>query len=93
MKKGHMTIIALVAIAILLILPLAFSGKPEKIRAPKPECNDKIDNDGDGNIDRADSGCSSPQDTDETDCGDGVCEAGQGLSQAQSEAFRDRSRY
>jgi len=39
-----------------------------------PECNDEIDNDGDGQTDLADSGCSSSTDGDETDCGDGVCE-------------------
>jgi len=40
----------------------------------KPECNDKVDNDGDGWIDLDDSGCLKRGDTDETDCGDGVCE-------------------
>jgi len=40
----------------------------------KPECNDKIDNDGDGWIDLDDSGCLKRADNDETDCGDGVCE-------------------
>ena len=40
----------------------------------KPECNDKIDNDGDGWIDMDDSGCLKRGDPDESDCGDGVCE-------------------
>ena len=40
----------------------------------KPECNDKIDNDGDGWIDLDDSGCLKRGDRDESDCGDGVCE-------------------
>ncbi len=37
------------------------------------ECDDKTDNDGDGQIDySADAGCSSYQDNDETNCGDGA---------------------
>ena len=41
----------------------------------KPECRDKIDNDGDGAIDwPADVGCTSKNDKDESNCGDGVCE-------------------
>jgi len=47
----------------------------------KPECNDKIDNDGDGLTDfPKDSGCSGPTDDDETNCGDGVCEGGETYS-------------
>lgn len=42
--------------------------------ATKAECGDKIDNDGDGLVDTADSGCVDKKDTDESDCGDGVCE-------------------
>jgi len=39
------------------------------------ECNDNIDNDGDGNIDLADVGCDNdPTNNDETNCGDNVCE-------------------
>lgn len=41
------------------------------------ECNDQADNDLDGAIDLNDLGCSSPTDTDETDCGDSVCEGGE----------------
>ncbi len=46
------------------------------------ECNDGIDNDGDGDKDYHmmadhDSGCTDRSDTDETDCGDGVCEGGE----------------
>lgn len=37
------------------------------------ECNDKIDNDGDGLIDMLDPGCSDPADNDESNCGDSVC--------------------
>ncbi len=45
------------------------------------QCNDNVDNDGDGNIDwdgggegLPDTGCTDEFDDDETDCGDGVCE-------------------
>jgi hypothetical protein len=39
------------------------------------QCKDGIDNDGDGNTDYpADAGCSSKNDNDESNCGDGVCE-------------------
>ncbi|MBW2974166.1 metallophosphoesterase [Candidatus Woesearchaeota archaeon] len=41
------------------------------------ECDDGIDNDGDGNIDTADGGCLNASGTDETNCGDGVCEGGE----------------
>jgi len=41
------------------------------------ECRDRIDNDGDGWVDRADVGCSSNRSRDETNCGDGICEGGE----------------
>lgn len=41
---------------------------------PAIECDDGVDNDGDSATDMADTGCASPSDGDETDCGDGVCE-------------------
>ena len=42
------------------------------------ECNDEIDNDGDGDIDYpGDVGCTGYLDNDETNCGDGVCEGGE----------------
>lgn len=41
---------------------------------PSLECDDGIDNDGDSAVDTSDTGCDSPTDDDETDCGDGVCE-------------------
>ncbi len=37
------------------------------------ECNDGLDNDGDGAIDLSDAGCADPSDDDETNCGDAVC--------------------
>jgi hypothetical protein len=42
--------------------------------APAVECNDGIDNDGDGATDLSDSGCSGPSDNDESNCGDSECE-------------------
>lgn len=38
------------------------------------ECNDGRDNDNDGLTDLSDDGCTSAEDNDESDCGDGVCE-------------------
>lgn len=53
--------------------------------APKPQCSDGKDNDGDGKIDSADAGCSSPSDTTEspnpsvaTQCADGKDNDGDG---------------
>jgi len=45
-----------------------------------PECNDGNDNDNDGQIDMADSGCSSTLDNDESNCPDSVCEGGETCS-------------
>lgn len=53
----------------------AIIAKPD--RTPKVQCNDNIDNDGDGHIDMADAGCYNRQDNDETNCGDAVCEGGE----------------
>jgi hypothetical protein len=44
------------------------------------ECDDGIDNDGDGMTDAADSGCDDPAGSDESDCGDGVCEGAESPS-------------
>lgn len=74
-KKAKIAIISSLVIAIILIVALVVA-KPQA-RAPKPECSDKIDNDGDGLVDLADSGCSGRKDTDESNCGDGVCEGGE----------------
>jgi C1A family cysteine protease len=43
----------------------------------QPECNDGIDNDGDGAVDLDDAGCSGSTDHDETNCLDAVCEGGE----------------
>jgi hypothetical protein len=62
----------LVGLMVMGTMAMATAGKP----APK-ECNDGIDNDGDGDIDLADAGCDNKRDNDETNCGDGVCEGGE----------------
>src|SRR3989344_8050650 len=41
------------------------------------ECSDLGDNDGDGLLDLNDAGCTAPEDTDETNCGDTKCEGGE----------------
>ena len=53
----------------------AKGGKPGA--EPKPECSDKVDNDGDSFIDLDDAGCIDKKDTDESNCGDSVCEGGE----------------
>ncbi len=70
--------IALV-IAALVLIGIGLTVVPEVLGAGKgkPECNDRIDNDGDSAIDLADAGCSYSGDRDETNCGDGVCEGGE----------------
>ena len=74
MDKRVLVLGLCLVLAVGLIVTLTIAGTA--VRAKK-ECNDKIDNDGDGYIDRADAGCSGPQDNDETNCGDGVCEGGE----------------
>jgi len=49
------------------------------------ECNDNLDNDGDGAIDLADAGCRNKGDNDETNCGDGVCEGGETAASCQAD--------
>ncbi len=46
--------------------------------AVTPECNNGIDDDGDGLTDFSggDTGCTDANDNDETDCGDNICETG-----------------
>jgi hypothetical protein len=50
-----------------------------------PECDDGTDNDGDGNIDLNDAGCTGSSDDDETNCGDGICEGGEDVASCSSD--------
>ncbi|MBN2101975.1 MAG: hypothetical protein JW716_03840 [Candidatus Aenigmarchaeota archaeon] len=75
-KKGSLALAGI--IAVVLILAVGLFALAPATNAAKPECSDKIDNDGDGNVDYpADAGCTSKQDNDESNCGDGVCEGGE----------------
>lgn len=50
------------------------------------ECSDGLDNDNDGLTDFPDdSGCASADDTDETNCGDGVCEGAESCSNCEDD--------
>jgi hypothetical protein len=64
-------------IAIFLVGILVASSMSSVTAGGPKECNDHIDNDGDGDIDLADAGCDDKKDNDETNCGDGVCEGGE----------------
>jgi hypothetical protein len=55
-------------------------GAYEYVSGASYECSDGLDNDGDGQTDLSDAGCSSPSDNDETNCGDGECEGGETCS-------------
>ena len=80
-NKGKFVLVAALIIGILLVALVVARPPANKPTAkPKEECRDKIDNDGDGNIDMADTGCDTIKDNDETDCGDGVCEGGENAS-------------
>ena len=50
---------------------------PAYTNPPEPECNDGLDNDGDGFADLTDAGCLDSVDDDESNCGDNVCEGGE----------------
>ncbi|RLG21457.1 hypothetical protein DRN74_02765 [Candidatus Micrarchaeota archaeon] len=86
MKRGHAIIIAFVAIALLLLVPLALSWKPKWFSRQfwrRVACNDGIDNDGDGYTDYpADPGCKRRWDRSELnrfiECDDGIDNDGDG---------------
>src|SRR3989344_8683814 len=61
-------------VALVLIGPPTLKGKAIAVR----ECVDHVDNDDDGKIDLADSGCENAKDDQEADCGDGVCNSVEG---------------
>ena len=82
--KAWLWVLAIIVAAILVIIIIASSyggalfspsnGAGGGVATGKPECNDGRDNDGDGRIDMADTGCPVKNDNDESNCGDGVCE-------------------
>ena len=49
------------------------SSSTDNSESPNPQCSDLVDNDGDGNVDLADAGCTDIYDSDESNCGDLVC--------------------
>jgi hypothetical protein len=71
-KKARIALVTTLFLVGILIISLTVAKGP-KVK----ECNDGIDNDGDGDIDLADAGCDNKRDNDETNCGDGVCEGGE----------------
>lgn len=85
----------LFTITFLLLYSVNHTAFAKKTPKSAVECNDKIDNDGDGLIDYkwdrklktniGDQGCESKKDNDETNCGDGVCEGGEGCSSCETD--------
>jgi hypothetical protein len=73
-KNGKYTIVFAVVVACVLLTSIAVAGPKGGGGGPKPECRDRIDNDGDGYTDRKDDGCNGKKDNDESNCGDGTCE-------------------
>jgi hypothetical protein len=84
-KKAKIALVALLLAAILAFGLVAAGKGGAKPPKKAKECNDGIDNDGDGAIDLADTGCKNKKDNDETDCGDGVCEGGETNSTCQTD--------
>lgn len=60
-KQGKIAFVGALLLVSLLIIGLALAGP-----GAAPQCKDKVDNDGDGLIDRQDPGCSSANDNDES---------------------------
>ncbi|PIN88809.1 hypothetical protein COU61_03330 [Candidatus Pacearchaeota archaeon CG10_big_fil_rev_8_21_14_0_10_35_13] len=75
-KIALITGVALVVLVIALLVSMVAAGKNSSHKGLY-ECNDRIDNDGDGYTDMKDAGCSGKKDKDETNCGDGTCEGGE----------------
>ena len=79
-KKAKIaTVVTIVLIGVLLV-GLVMAAKGGSGGKGRKECNDSLDNDGDGAIDVADAGCRNRGDNDETNCGDGVCEGGETIA-------------
>jgi hypothetical protein len=85
-NNGKYTLIFAIFIACILLTGIAVAEKKGGGGGgSKPECNDKIDNDGDGYADMKDDGCSNRKDKDETNCGDGECEGGETCSSCSTD--------
>ncbi|MFC1648113.1 hypothetical protein ACFL1B_01510 [Nanoarchaeota archaeon] len=85
MRKRTMRNIFLLAMIALLLVSIVIA-KPGKEVATK-ECNNGLDDDGDGAVDLADAGCSKKNDRDESNCGDGVCEGAESVSSCYADCY------
>jgi hypothetical protein len=72
LMKKYVLVFTLLAVC--LILAGCITGKAVSTSTTVKECNDLVDNDGDGKYDLEDKGCTSKYDYDESNCGDNICE-------------------
>lgn len=75
-KNAKSVLIVTLFVGTILLLAFGLAIAQPGSRGSK-ECNDDIDNDNDGKIDMQDDGCDTGSDTDESNCGDEVCEGGE----------------
>ena len=71
-KKGWALAVLIFFVIILLGLIYFFYFRGGNINIG--ECNDELNNDGDGKVDLLDLDCGNITDNDESNCGDGICE-------------------
>jgi hypothetical protein len=81
MSKKDLAIIVAIIIVLVIAISSVITANSSNVATLgikiAKQCNDNIDNDGDGKIDMNDAGCANRNDNDETNCGDGVCEGGE----------------
>lgn len=83
-------VIAIIIIVILILIAIYF-GSGRVGLSPLPQCKDRVDNDGDKNIDYPkDSGCTDKNDNSEASCVAGSTTCGVGACRRSSTCFQDK---
>ncbi len=102
MAKNSTIISAIVIIIAVVAVIAVVGGKNNVLFGPTTQCNDRIDNDGDGRCDvlkgpacrdgsiKGDSGCSSSSDNSEASCVSGSTTCGVGACQRSSTCVNDQ---